>query len=83
MSTTYLTKKEMTLAEFNAIVGSDHEAQDMSELYCADGVTRVEFTRYGGSKVRDILELIECWSDEDYAFEALCFGDEIIDDVEE
>ena len=83
MSTTYLTIEPMRLEEFKkALDGDVQGAQDIAELCCTDGKIRVEFTRYGGSKVSDILTTIPCWSDHDDKFNELCYEEEDDDEAE-
>lgn len=72
MSTDYLTIEPYTLQAFQEVSeGVSHGAQDVEEVECSDGTIHVLFTRYGLSRVDDLLETIPCWSEHDDEFEAL------------
>ena len=79
MSTEYLTMEPCTLVEFYKYIdeyGISHGAQDVMEVNCTDGETRVLFIRYGQNKVDEILYDIPCYSEHDAEFDGLLFGPE-------
>ncbi|PIB90977.1 hypothetical protein [Caulobacter sp. FWC2] len=58
--------------------GDGSMAFDLRETPCADGETRVEFTRYAANDVRELVDLFDCFSEHDDEFWTLCrtWGDE-------